>query len=169
MPKLTIFTNEWSFYSGSLVNPRSITLSGSAFAVSSSLGMPYLKTVDLPMNAFSKKKTAHTYSAPLFSHSHIDIGALNKYFNCSLSFTNKPPPHTPTIPPHAKPNSPFSPSIIPFKLHNPCFPQQRDDLHALAFVLPSNSIHLLQSPTQRIPTSATCWPWVLRELPRLRY
>ncbi|OAO15002.1 hypothetical protein AV274_3294 [Blastocystis sp. ATCC 50177/Nand II] len=60
LPKLTIFTNEWSFYSGSLVNPRSITLSG----------MPYLMTVDLPMNAFSKKKTAHTYN----------IGALNKYF-----------------------------------------------------------------------------------------
>ena len=148
MPKLTIFTNEWSFYSGSLVNPRYITLSGSAFAVSSSLGMPSLMTVDLPQNAFSKKKTVHIYSALLFFASHIDIGALNKYFHCSLSFTNNPP--------HAKPNSPFSPSIIPFEPHNPCFPQQRDDLHALAFVLPSNSIPLLQSPTQRIPTSATC-------------
>ena len=49
-------------------------------------------TVDLPQNAFSKKKTVHIYSALLFFASHIDIGALNKYFNCSLSFTNKPPP-----------------------------------------------------------------------------
>ena len=116
MPKLTIFTNEWSFYSGSLVNPRSITLSGSAFAVSSSLGMPYLKTVDLPMNAFSKKKTAHTYSAPLFSHSHIDIGALNKYFYCSLSFTNKPPHPPPQFHPTPNPIPPFLPQL---SLSNP--------------------------------------------------
>ena len=157
---------------------------------SEGVGLPSVQTIDLPM-AFMRLMDSRVYSSRLLFCSRVDSGGLERlvmergmpYSVCFtptstvtkeiIQFAMECPsihiPHTPTIPPHAKPNSPFSPSIIPFKPHSPCFPQQRDDLHALAFVLPSNSIPLLQSPTQRIPTSATCWPWVLRELPRLRY
>ena len=73
--------------------------------------MPSLMTVELPMNAFSKKKTAHTYSVPLFSSSHIDIGALSKYINCYLSFTHNPPHPPPQFHPTPNPIPPFLPQL----------------------------------------------------------
>ena len=56
--------------------------------------MPSLTTVDLPNDAFGKRKSFHTFSASLCFSSQLDIGALINYIHSPLS-CKTPTPHHP--------------------------------------------------------------------------